>query len=172
MYKLLNGVKVLMTQEEEKAFLDLTKKKEKPLEELNQEKIAEYQKYLADTDYVVIKISEAMVSGNQQLIDELKNKYADVLTNRDNKRKQINELEKEIKKEKEESKKQEGIIEQTQEKDIVSIEEVDKIPENIDSDRVKVVDSVEIISDQTEEQGKVMETMDINKKNKLEKKTL
>ena len=136
----------------------------KPQELINQEKIAEYQKYLADTDYVVIKISEAIVSRNQQLIDELKNKYADVLTNRDNKRKQINELEKEIKKEKEESKKQEGIIEQTQEKDIVSIEEVDKIPENIDSDRVKVVDSVEIISDQTEEQGKVMETMDINKK--------
>lgn len=141
---------------------------QKPQELINQEKIVEYQKYLDDTDYVVIKISEAIISRNQQLIDELKNKYADVLTNRDNKRKQINELEKEIKKEikkeKEESKKQEGIIEQTQEKDIVSIEEVDKIPENIDSDRVKVVDSVEIISDQTEEQGKVMETMDINKK--------
>lgn len=141
---------------------------QKPQELINQEKIAEYQKYLTDTDYVVIKISEAMINGNQQQIDELKSKYADVITNRDNKRKQINELEKEIKKEikkeKEESKKQEGIIEQIQEKDIVSIEEVDKIPENIDSDRVKVVDSVEIISDQTEEQGKVMETMDINKK--------
>lgn len=163
-YKLVNGVRIQMTKEEEKTLLNLTKKKEKPLEELKQEKIAEYQKYLADTDYVVIKISEAIVIGNRQLIDELKSKYADVLTNRDNKRKQINELEKEIKKEKEESKKQEGIIEQIQEKDIVSIEEVDKIPENIDSDRVKVVDSVEIISDQTEEQGKVMETMDINKK--------
>ena len=93
---------------------------QKPQELINQEEIAECQKYLADTDYIVVKISEAMISGNQQLIDELKNKYADVLTNRDNKRKQINEFEEEIKNE------QEKTIEQTQEKDIISIEEVDK----------------------------------------------
>lgn len=136
---------------------------QKSQELINQEKIAEYQKYLADTDYVVIKIVEAIVSGSKQLINELKNKYADVLTNRNNKRKQINEFEEEIKKieeEKEEIKKQEEVIEQIQEKDIISIEEVDKIPENIDSDQVKVVDSIEIIPDQTEEQDKVMETMD------------
>lgn len=75
---------------------------QKPQELINQEEIAEYQKYLADTDYIVVKISEAMISGNQQLIDELKNKYADVLTNRDNKRKQINKFEEEIKKEEKE----------------------------------------------------------------------
>ena len=66
---------------------------QKSQELINQEKIAEYQKYLADTDYVVVKISEAMVSGNKQLVNELKNKYADVLNKRDEARKQINELE-------------------------------------------------------------------------------
>ena len=39
MYKLVDGIRILMTKEEEKAFLDLTKKKEKPLEELKKEKI-------------------------------------------------------------------------------------------------------------------------------------
>ena len=41
MYKNVNGVRILMTQEEKKAFLDLSKKTEKPLEELKQEKIQE-----------------------------------------------------------------------------------------------------------------------------------
>ena len=41
MYKLVNGVKVLMTQEEEKAFLN---KNEKTLEELKQDKIEELKK--------------------------------------------------------------------------------------------------------------------------------
>ena len=133
---------------------------QKPQELINQEKILEYQRYLTDTDYVVIKISEAMIIGDKQLTNELKNKYADILTDRSNKRKQINEFE-------EESKKQGEAIEQTQEKDIISIEEVNKIPKNIDGDQVKVADSIKIISDQTgEEQDKVMETMDINKKEK------
>ena len=50
MYKNVNGVRILMTQEEKKAFLDLSKKTEKPLEELKQEKIQELknncQKYI------------------------------------------------------------------------------------------------------------------------------
>lgn len=120
---------------------------QEPQEPINQEKIAEYQKYLADTDYVVIKISEAMVSENEQLANELKNKYADVLSERDEARKKINELEEEIKNE--------------QEKGIISIEEVDKLPENINDDQIKVVDDVKIIPDEIKnEQG---ETMDINK---------
>ena len=41
MHKLVNGVRILMTQEEEKDFLDLIKKKEKPLEDLKKEKIRE-----------------------------------------------------------------------------------------------------------------------------------
>ena len=112
---------------------------QKPKELIDQEKIAEYQKYLADTDYVVVKISEAMVSGSKQLINELKNKYADVLNKRDEARKQINELEKGIKDKKEET------IEQIQEKDIISVEEADKLPENVNDDQVNVVDDVENI---------------------------
>ena len=112
---------------------------QKPQELINQEKITEYQRYLADTDYVVVKISEAMVSGSKQLINELKNKYADVLNKRDEARKQINELEKGIKDKKEET------IEQIQEKDIISIEEADKLPENINDDQVNVVDDVKNI---------------------------
>ena len=49
-YKLVNGVRIQMTKEEEKALLNLTKKKEKPLEELKQVKIQELknncQKYI------------------------------------------------------------------------------------------------------------------------------
>ena len=41
MYKNINGVRFLMTQEEEKALLDLSKKSEKSLEELKAEKIQE-----------------------------------------------------------------------------------------------------------------------------------
>ncbi len=44
MYKNVNGVRVLMTQKEEKAFLDLSKKNEKTLEELKAEKIEELKK--------------------------------------------------------------------------------------------------------------------------------
>lgn len=69
----------------------------KPQELINQEKIAEYQKYLADTDYVVVKISEAMVSGDKNLLENLKYKYNEVLNKRKEARNKINELEKEIK---------------------------------------------------------------------------
>lgn len=93
MYKNVNGVRILMTQEEKKAFLDLSKKTEKPLEELKEEKIAEYQKYLADTDYVVIKISEAIAENDEKLLLELKNKYSSVLQKRKEARNNIKELE-------------------------------------------------------------------------------
>ena len=117
----------------------------KSQELIDKEKIAEYQKYLANTDYVVVKISEAMFSRSKQLINELKNKYADVLNKRDEARKQINELEKEIKDKKEENEKQQEVIEQIQEKDIISIEESDKLPENVNDDQVNVVDDVKNI---------------------------
>lgn len=118
---------------------------QKPQELINQEKIAEYQKYLTDTDYVVVKISEAMVSGSKQLINELKNKYADVLNERNEARKQINELKKEIKDKKEENKKQHEVTEQILKKDVTSIEEVNKLPENINDDQVNVVYDVKNI---------------------------
>ena len=118
---------------------------QKPQELINQEKITEYRKYLTDTDYVVVKISEAMVNGSKQLINELKNKYADVLNKRDEARKQINKLEKGIKDKKEENEKQQEVIEQIQEKDIISIEESDKLPENVNDDQAKVADDVKNI---------------------------
>ena len=67
---------------------------QKPQELINQEKIAEYQKYLADTDYVVVKISEAIAENDEKLSLELKNKYSSVLQKRKEARNNIKELEK------------------------------------------------------------------------------
>lgn len=39
-------------------------------------------KYLAETDYVVLKILEEDIAGNQAQVNALKAQYADVLTNR------------------------------------------------------------------------------------------
>ena len=66
---------------------------QKPQELINQEKIAEYQKYLADTDYVVVKISEAIAENDEKLLLELKNKYSSVLQKRKETRNNIKELE-------------------------------------------------------------------------------
>ena len=66
----------------------------KPQELINQEKIAEYQKYLADTDYVVVKISEAIAENDEKLLLELKNKYSSVLQKRKEARNNIKVLEK------------------------------------------------------------------------------
>ena len=67
---------------------------QKPQELINQEKISEYQKYLADTDYVVVKISEAIAENDEKLLLELKNKYSSVLQKRKEARNNIKELEK------------------------------------------------------------------------------
>ena len=67
---------------------------QKPQELINQEKIAEYQKYLADTDYVVVKISEAIAENDEKLLLELKNKYSSVLQKRKEARNNIKVLEK------------------------------------------------------------------------------
>lgn len=66
----------------------------KPQELINQEKISEYQKYLDDTDYVVVKISEAIAENDEKLLLELKNKYSSVLQKRKEARNNIKELEK------------------------------------------------------------------------------
>lgn len=137
--QLFNSRPELFEIEKEKTEEDLAEEKRQHELAEKQGEIDKLQKYLADTDYVVIKISEAMVSGDKQLINELKNKYADVLNERDETRKKINELGKEIKDKKEET------IEQIQEKDINSIEEVDKLPENVNDDQVKVTDCVKNI---------------------------
>ena len=66
----------------------------KPQELINQEKISEYQKYLDDTDYVVVKISETIAENDEKLLLELKNKYSSVLQKRKEARNNIKELEK------------------------------------------------------------------------------
>ena len=84
---------IQITKEE---FEELTKPKvyeptaeEKATQE-KARKIAEYKKYLADTDYVVLKISEAMAEGNESLKQELMLEYAGILAIRKAYRQELN----------------------------------------------------------------------------------
>ncbi len=84
---------IQITKEE---FEELTKPKayipteeEKAAQE-KARKVAEYKKYLADTDYVVLKISEAMAEGNESLKQELMLQYAGVLAIRKAYRQELN----------------------------------------------------------------------------------
>lgn len=82
---------IQITKEE---FERLTKPKEPTAEEkAAQEKArknAEYKKYLEDTDYVVLKISEAMAEGNEELKKELMLQYAGILAIRKAYRQELN----------------------------------------------------------------------------------
>lgn len=82
---------IQITEEE---FKELTKPKEPTVEEkAAQEKArknAEYKKYLEDTDYVVLKISEAMAEGNEELKKELMLQYAGILAIRKAYRQELN----------------------------------------------------------------------------------
>ena len=53
------------------------------------QQLAEAQKYLNDTDYVVVKMAEAMVAGED--ITAMKAQYADVISEREVKRTFIRE---------------------------------------------------------------------------------
>lgn len=82
---------IQITKEE---FEELTRPKESTSEEkAAQEKArknAEYKKYLANTDYVVLKISEAMAEGNESLKQELMLEYAGILAIRKAYRQELN----------------------------------------------------------------------------------
>lgn len=84
---------IQITKEE---FEELTKPKEyvpTAEEKAAQEKakkVAEYKKYLADTDYVVLKIAEAMAEGDETLKQELMLQYAGVLAIRKAYRQELN----------------------------------------------------------------------------------
>lgn len=84
---------IQITKEE---FEELTKPKEyvpTAEEKAAQEKArknAEYKKYLEDTDYVVLKISEAMAEGNESLKQELMLQYAGILAIRKAYRQELN----------------------------------------------------------------------------------
>lgn len=83
---------IQVTKEE---FEKLTKPKELTAEEKAAQekarKIAEYKKYLADTDYIVLKIAEAQSEGGD--ITALRTEYAEQLAKRKEARNKINELE-------------------------------------------------------------------------------
>ena len=57
LYKNINGKRIELTEKEIQEYLDRQEaNKIVVTNKLKQEKIEEYQKYLADTDYVVVKI--------------------------------------------------------------------------------------------------------------------
>lgn len=86
---------IQITKEE---FEKLTKPKEPTVEQkAAQEKarqIAEYKKYLEDTDYIVLKMGECLADGNTESVTAIKTEYAEQLAKRKEARNKINELEK------------------------------------------------------------------------------
>lgn len=85
---------IQITEEE---FKELTKPKEPTAEEKaaqeKAKKIAEYKKYLEDTDYIVLKIAEAVADNNSEEVKNLKTTYTTELAKRKEAREKINELE-------------------------------------------------------------------------------
>lgn len=58
--------------------------------------IAEHKQFLADTDYVITKLTEAQAIGDQAELSELHTQYNDVLDERKRRRALINNLEKSL----------------------------------------------------------------------------
>ena len=84
----------------EKEFNELTKPKipeltaEQKLKQENLAEIAKYKRYLADTDYIVLKIAEALANNDTENVAALKSEYAEELGKRNRARILINSLEK------------------------------------------------------------------------------
>ena len=74
---------IQITEEE---FDELTKPKEPTAEEKAAQekarKIAEYKKYLEDTDYIVLKIAEAQSEGETSTVGQLRDVYKEQLKER------------------------------------------------------------------------------------------
>lgn len=91
---LLDGYTQITKEEYEK----LTKPKyltaEQKAAQEKAKKIAEYKKYLQDTDYIVLKIGEYLADGNTEAVTEIKTEYSEQLAKRKEARDKINELEK------------------------------------------------------------------------------
>ena len=85
------------TQITKEEFEELTKPKELTVEQkVAQEKvrkIAEYKKYLADTDYIAAKIAEANFNCDTEELVELHKQYDSIILQRKGWRQAINELE-------------------------------------------------------------------------------
>ena len=86
---------IQITKEE---FEELTKPKEPTAEEKaaqeKAKKIAEYKKYLQDTDYIVLKMGESLADGNTEAVAAIKTEYSEQLAKRKEAMNKINELEK------------------------------------------------------------------------------
>lgn len=65
---------------------------EKYKQEIKNNEIADLKRYLDNTDYVIAKLNEAKIE-DEELFEELKVKYAEILTKRKHARARINELE-------------------------------------------------------------------------------
>ena len=93
----LTGEDYIQITEEE--FNELTKPKipeltaEQKLKQENLAEIAKYKKYLADTDYIVLKIAEALANNDTESVAALKSEYAEELGKRNRARILINSLE-------------------------------------------------------------------------------
>lgn len=61
-------------------------------QEIKNNEIADLKRYLDNTDYVIAKLNEAKIE-DEKLFEELKVKYAEILTKRKQARARINELE-------------------------------------------------------------------------------
>ena len=74
---------IQITEEE---FNELTKPKDPTAEQKaayeKARQIAGYKKYLADTDYIVLKIAEAQSEGDTATVEQLKQTYAEQLKER------------------------------------------------------------------------------------------
>ena len=87
------------TQITEEEFEELTKPKipeltaEEKLKQENLAEIAKYKKYLVDTDYIVLKIAEALANNDTESVSALKSEYAEELGKRNRARILINSLE-------------------------------------------------------------------------------
>lgn len=94
----LIGENYIQITEEE--FNEFTKPKvielspEDIIKQENAQEIAEYKKYLSDTDYIVLKIAEALSVGDTSTVSILRTEYATELAKRDRARILINSLEK------------------------------------------------------------------------------
>ena len=72
----------------EKEFNELTEPKEQVPTAAQKaayekaKKIAEYKKYLADTDYIVLKIAERLAEGDTATVEQLKQTYSEQLKER------------------------------------------------------------------------------------------
>lgn len=82
---LINDDYIQITEEE---FNELTKPKvyeptaEQKAAQEKAKKIAEYKKYLADTDYIVLKIAEAQSEGETSTVSQLRDIYREQLKER------------------------------------------------------------------------------------------